>query len=390
MTEKIRVLHVLRQATGGMREHVTTLLKKMDSNMYDLMVACPPNTIVDREIVSMGRRIIYLEMSPQFNPVSDSKCILKLIETIKRYQVQVVHTHGARAGFLGRSAALLAGTPVIISTVHNFVYHNSVPSWQKWALHLLEKGMIRSTTRFITVSRALAEEIARIDKVPWEKIDVVYNGVDLENFNVILDCKERKRRLGLDPHAIIIGTAGRLIATKGVSYFIEAAQRIKRTHPKAQFLIVGDGPERAALERLAVRLGIGEDVKFTGYRRDLLGILPVINVFVVPSLSEGQSIVTLEAMAARRPVVAFKTGGLPEIITNNRSGILVPEMDSRHLAQRIIDLLENPKQAEKLGNTARSVVEQKFQQYQMVQKTEEIYRQCLREKGLVLKPVLNT
>lgn len=214
--------------------------------------------------------------------------------------------------------------------------------------------------------------------------------MDLENFNVILDCKERKRRLGLDPHAIIIGTAGRLIATKGVSYFIEAAQRIKRTHPKAQFLIVGDGPERAALERLAVRLGIGEDVKFTGYRRDLLGILPVINVFVVPSLSEGQSIVTLEAMAARRPVVAFKTGGLPEIITNNRSGILVPEMDPRHLAQRIIDLLENPKQAEKLGNTARSVVEQKFQQYQMVQKTEEIYRQCLREKGLVLKPVLNT
>lgn len=390
MTEKIRVLHVLRQASGGMREHVTTLLKKMDSKTFDLMVACPRQTIVDRELVSMGKGIFYVDMCSQTNPIADTRCILQLRDIIKANKVQVVHCHGARAGFLGRAAAILAGAPVTILTVHNFVYQSRVPTWQKWACRLTERGLSRGTSRYIAVSRALAEEIARIDGIPEEKIDVVYNGVNLEKFNVMLDCKVKTESLGLAPNSTIIGTAGRLIATKGVSYFIEAADIIKSRYPGTQFLVVGEGPERPALERLANRKGLFKDILFAGYRQDFLGILPLMSIFVVPSLSEGQSLVTLEAMAARRPVVAFSTGGIPELITHNRSGILVPEINHRELARGIIHLLENPRLAEKLGNTARSVVEQKFQQHQMVLKTEEVYRQCLMEKGFAFKPVFST
>jgi glycosyltransferase involved in cell wall biosynthesis len=390
LRDKIHVLHVLRQASGGMREHVATLLKKMDSSIYNLMVACPKNTILDRELVSMGRSIFHVDMCEGNNPLLDAKCLLQLINIIKEKQVQIVHTHGARAGLLGRTAAVLTGVPITICTVHNFVNHSRVPLWQKQVFRLLEKMLSPATTRYITVSQALAREISRLNGIPEDKIDVVYNGVNLENFNIMLDCKEKKSQLGLRPNSVIIGTAGRLIATKGVSYFIEAARTVKKKFPLTQFIIVGEGPQRPALEKLARDLEMEGEVFFLGYRRDLLSILPLINVFVIPSVSEGQSIVTLEAMAARRPVVAFKTGGIPELLTHRRSGILVPEMSPESLAEGIMEVLENPRLAEKMGNTARSVVESKFQQDAMVRKIEEIYRRCLREKGFALEPLFGT
>lgn len=388
MSQKIRVLHILRHASGGMREHVNTLLKKMDTSIYNLMVACPKNTIVDREMVSRGK-IFYVDMCKGANPLLDAKCVLQLTNIIKQNKIHIVHTHGARAGLLGRTAAMLARAPISICTVHNFISQSRIPAWQKWAAGIAEKRLEPVTSRYIAVSNALADEIIKKDGIPPEKIDVVYNGINLDNFNIMLDCLEKKKELGLNPNGMIIGTAGRLIETKGVSYFLEAARTVKKRYANAQFIIIGEGPERPTLEILANRLGIAHDVFFLGYRIDLFSILPLINIFVVPSLSEGQSIVTLEAMAARRPVVAFKTGGIPELLTNNRSGILVPEKNSKALAQAVIRVLENPRLAERLGNTARSVVEQKFQQGLMVRQIEEIYRKCLTEKGFTVASIFS-
>ncbi|HBT20538.1 MAG TPA: hypothetical protein DEA47_04130 [Peptococcaceae bacterium] len=197
---------------------------------------------------------------------------------------------------------------------------------------------------------------------------------------------EKKKELGLDPYAPVVGTAVRLIPSKGVSYFIEAAVEIKKRFPCTQFVVLGDGPERTKLERRAKSLSLYPNIKFLGYRRDFHGILPVINIFVMPSLMEGQSIAVLEAMAARRPVVAFAVGGIPEIISHNRTGILVPHVNSHSLARAVLELMENPYKAEKLGNNARDLIEEKFSQDTMVRKIEEIYLHCLKQKGIALKP----
>lgn len=387
MTEKVRVLHVLRQASGGMRNHVTTLLKKMDKSRYTLMVACPRNTIVDSELIASGVKIFYVDICEGSSVMDNLRCLRRLMQIIRQNKVQIVHSHGARAGILGRIAALLTRTPVSLCTVHNFVAHSNVSGWKKWVYLIGQRILESATTRYITVSNALAEEIALKEGISPDKIDVVYNGIDLDNFNVMLDCTEKKNQLGLSPNAVIIGTGGRLIATKGVSYFIQAARLVKDKFPLTQFIIVGDGPERSALERLAIRIGMEDHIKFLGYRRDLMSILPLINIFVVPSLSEGQSIITLEAMAARRPIVAFETGGIPELLQHMSSGLLVSEKGSKPLARGIIEILQNPLLGEKLGNRARMAVEQKFRQETMVKKTEEIYRQCLEEKGFNREPV---
>ena len=197
MTEKIRVLHVLRQASGGMREHVTTLLKKMDSSIFNLMVACPKNTILDRELISLGRSIFYVDMCPGVNPLLDFRCLLQLINIIRENKVQIVHTHGARAGILGRTAAALTRVPITICTVHNFVNQSRVPSWQKQGFVFL-KMLSPATTRYITVSQALAEELSRENGIAEDKIDVVYNGVNLENLILCWTAKKRKT-LGFVP-----------------------------------------------------------------------------------------------------------------------------------------------------------------------------------------------
>lgn len=389
MAERIRVLHVLRQASGGMRGHVTTLLKNMDRDRYNMMVACPRDTIVDRELVSTGIKIFYVDIGEGANLLANVRSLFSLTRIIRENKIQVVHCHGARAGVIGRAAAFLKKTPVVLYTVHNFAHQSTTAAWEKRLLGLAEKVLKPVTSKYIAVSRALATEMVRVVGIQADKISVVYNGINLEHFNIMQDCVEKKEQLGLNPHAIIIGTAGRLIATKGVSYFIKAASLVMEKFHSTQFLVVGEGPERTALAKLAKDLNMDEHVVFLGYRIDLPAILPLINVFVVPTISEGQSIITLEAMAARRPIVAFETGGIPELLHHCRTGILVREKDSVQLAKGIIEILENPLLAEKLGNRARALVEQKFRQETMIQKTEEIYRKCLEEAGLYFEPAVS-
>ncbi len=390
MLKQVRVLHVLRQASGGMRNHVTTLLKGMDRSRYTLMVACPRNTIVDADLISSGVKIFYVDICESSSIVNNLRCLWQLIGIIIKHKVQIVHTHGARAGILGRIAALLTKTPVSLCTVHNFVADSNVSGWKKRVYHYGQRLLQSSTTCYITVSHALAGEIASKEGISPNKIEVVYNGIDLDDFNVILDCTEKKSQLGLSPNSVTIGTAGRLIASKGVSYFIRAASLVWERFPLTQFIIVGDGPEKPALKRLSRQIGMEDQIKFLGYRRDLLSILPLINIFVVPSLSEGQSIITLEAMAARRPIVAFASGGIPELLQHRSSGLLVPHKGSEPLAQGIMEILQNPRLGEKLGNKARITVEQKFRQETMIEKTEAIYWQCLEEKGHIPEPVFGT
>jgi len=383
---RIPVLHVMRPAEGGMRKHVMTLVKNLDPELFQPMVACPGQAALDRNFSVRGVQVFPIDIPAGFNPVQDFRALKELCGIIRRARPLVVHTHGARADILGRAAASLTGVPVVVNTVHNFVYESRVPGWQKKLYSLYRRTTGRFTDHFITVSRALAGELASKDGVPQEKITTIYNGIDLSSLNFILDCRTKKAQLGLDPYAPVVGTAGRLIPTKGVDLFLEAAVEVKKAHPGTRFLVVGDGPERSRLKKLAVDLGLGWDIMFTGFRRDFPGILPLINVFVIPSISEGQSIVTLEAMASRRPIVAFETGGIPELITHNKTGILVPVISSSYLARGVIKLLEHPAWAERLGNNARQEVEQRFQEKTMVEMTGEVYRQCLRRKGILMEP----
>ncbi|GAW91346.1 glycosyltransferase, partial [Calderihabitans maritimus] len=306
---RINVLHVLRPAEGGMKEHVLSLLRNCDFWKYNLMVACPEYGEMTRELRNAGATVFPVTLKGETNPFTDWHAMHHLRQIIQQNRVHVVHTHGARAGLVGRLAARQAQAPVTLVTVHNFIYNGSASWWKKKIFARIQRQLARTTDHHIAVSRALAREIAAVEKIPPEKISTIYNGIDLRRFKPVVDCHRMKKELGLNLRAPVVGVVARLIPAKGVSLFLQAAARIRLYFPDAQFVIVGDGPQRNQLEEEARRLNLIPGTVFTGFRRDVPQLLPLMNVFVVPSYSEGQSIGTLEAMAARRPVVATRAGG---------------------------------------------------------------------------------
>lgn len=388
--QKINVLHVLRPAEGGMKEHVLSLLQHLDKKKYNLLVASPQHKGLVNELRQAAScvTIIPIDLPGEFSPWQDWKRVDRLKSLLQELNIHLVHTHGARAGFIGRLAACRAGVPIIVNTAHNFVYETRVPFWKKILLLAANRWLAHYTSHHIAISQAMSRQVRRLEGVPPHKISTIYNGIDLSRFQVVLDCAKAKKALGIREKGPVVAVIARLIPAKGVAVFMQAAVKIKEVCPDAQFLIIGDGPQRRELEAKAERLGIAPETFFLGFRQDVPAILPLVNVVAVPSLSEGLSIGVLEAMAARRPVVASRVGGLPELVQPGVNGILVPPGEWDPLAKAIISILENPVRAEKMGRNGRLLVEEKFQLATMVRETEKIYDRLIAAKGPKKKEAL--
>jgi len=371
---QIKVMHVLRPAEGGMKEHVLTLAENFDRQRYNLMVCGPDYGDIMKQLQGMGVQTFSLALKGSFNPFQDVQVIIQLIKLLRQHAVKIIHTHGAKAGLVGRLAARRAGVPISIATFHNFIYGEEHPMWKKNSFAMIQRLLARQTDYAITVSEALGNEIKRVERFPDQRVTTIYNGINLNKFNQITEVTRKKRELGLEKYAPVVGVVARLIPQKGVSCFLKAA-KIVQDH----FLVVGDGPARLTLEQEAVSLGL-KKILFAGFRFDVPQLLPLINIFVIPSISEGLSIGALEAMAARRPIVASKVGGLPELLRHGKTGMLVPPNDPAALAKTIVTILERPFFAEILGLQARQDVEKRFSVNKMVYATQSVYEGMIKLK----------
>jgi glycosyltransferase involved in cell wall biosynthesis len=256
-----------------------------------------------------------------------------------------------------------------------------MPEYKKHLIASLQRRLAKNTHRFVTVSQALKNEITNWENIPEDFVRVIYNGISPENFQ-----KQKspllKMKLGLNPVIPVVGTIARLAPQKGVKYFIQGAALLTQVIDRVQFLVVGDGPLKKTLEYEAEQLGIREKITFTGYYSDISPIYPLIDVFVVPSLSEGLSITTIEAMAAQRPIVACAVGGIPELISHRQNGYLVPPENHQALAQGILELLKRPKWAEKLAHAAWRKAQSNFTIDVMIKETDRLYREAAEEMGI--------
>ena len=225
------------------------------------------------------------------------------------------------------------------------------------------------------------------------RIVVIPNGIDLSPFDAPAVPSVRGE-LGIPADATVVSMVSRLNPTKGVEHLLDAIAQIAPRYPKLRLLVVGEGlvardgvvmQDREYLDSLVQRtrmLGLSDRVVFTGYRADVAAILAETNVFALPSLSEGLSNVVLEAMAARRPVIATRVGGTPEIVRDGETGILVPPVDSRAIAAALSQLLDNREQAIAMGLAGRRAVEDKYSVARMVQATEQVYAELLARKQI--------
>ena len=362
---RIRVVEILATGTnGGAQEHLFSLLTRMDHSRYDVSVVSLSPGSAARKLQRAGFRVLVLDEP------DDAIAVGALAAHLVEVGPDVVHNHMYRAEMVGTRAALALSEigrpkPLVVSTVHS----SRIRSIEdRDALRRLTAHM----DRLIAVSQAICRKIADEgrDIVP---VSLIYNGVDLQRYDHQEPCCTLRDDYGMESGSQIVGVVARLEPEKGHPTLLEAWPAVLRAVPDAYLLVVGEGSQRAALEELARSLRIAHRVVFTGRRDDVPAVTAALDVAVLPSYREAQGLSVLEAMALSRPIVASNVGGIPEMITDGETGLLVPSHDAAALAAAISRLLVDHPFADMIGRAGHDLVNERFCVERMVADTEAIY-----------------
>ncbi len=373
---QIKVLQLITELdVGGAERALLSLVKKLSSGKYDVMVAyLKGEGRLAEHFRDAGIKVFDLKMRNRMA----LGAVIRLYRLLKREKVRVLHTHLIQADICGFLAGKMAGVPVIISTKHNpdeFRKRRSIPVW-------LDGIFANRSDRIIAVSNAVRDFLIKWERISEDKFTVIHNGIDMEDFNFreftsATDITAKKEELGIDSSSQVVGTVRRLDEQKGHKFFLEAIPEILKKVHGVKFLIVGDGPLQNKLEKLSEKLKISENVIFTGIRRDIPEILAIMDVFVLPSIFEGFGIVLLEAMAMKKAIVASRIGGIPEIVDDGLTGILIEPANPSEIANSIITLLKNPEKAKQMGDAGSKKVEKIFTADVMAKQIEDVYDSAL-------------
>lgn len=374
--QKTNILQIIATLDiGGAERQLVELVKRLDKNKYNVTVCCiTRGGPMEENLKKLGIEYHLLHKRFKF----DFTVIFKLTRLIRQKKIDLVHTWNFTANAWGRLCAWVAGVPIIIASEHG----TFSPVLKRQIL--VDKLLSKCTDKIITVSNNFKECIERIEKIPHEKIIAIHNGIDINEFGTSVNNANLKNELKIDKECPVVGIVARLDPLKDHESFLRAAEYIIKKMPEVRFLIVGDGELRGKLESLAKEVGLSKKVIFTGFRRDITNILSIINVFVLCSISEALGIAVLEAMASSKPVVATNVGGIPEVVKDEETGILVPPGNPEALAESITRLLKNKEEARRIGLAGRRRVEKYFDIKLKVKKVEEIY-----DKLINLKLIIN-
>ena len=326
---------------------------------HRVFVACVPDGELAPLLKTSGIELLPVNFK--------SKNILLVFNQMYRHlcihSIDIVNSQGGRADFYARVSAKRAGVKGIISTVAVLVENYDVNLFKKFAYVVLDRFTKRFVDCFIVVSKALRRILINTHKIPPDKVIKIYNGIELNEYQPD-DSGEFSRRIrkeyNIGKDVFLVGTVGRMVWLKGFEYLIKCVPEIARTYPDTKILLVGDGPLREKLEALSEELRVRDNVIFTGFRSDIKEILSALDLLVIPSLQEGFPMITLEAMAMAKPIIATNIDGITEQITDGVDGILVPPKDPSVLAKAVIRALNDKKLARTMGLLAREKVEQEF------------------------------
>lgn len=382
---QVRVLQVVTGSDwGGAQQHVLWLAQGLRERGFAVSVACQPGGyLVDR--LKQARIAVWLlpNMARSINPYRDWRTYQDLRRVLGEGEYDLVHAHSSKAGALTRLAAASRGIPAIF-TAHGLVFSNvAMAPWKRRVYAGAERILGRRTSHLITVSRADAEAARKNRLVPDGRLTVVPNGVPVPDPGQLPWLRsEGRRSLGLDPEAPVVGVIARLHPDKDLSTWLRAAALVRESTPGVRFVVIGDGPERGSLRRLAQDLGLDPVLLWAGEQPDASRLLPSFDVFALSSVKEGLPLTLLEAMAHGVPAASTTVGGVPEVIDEGRTGLLVPPRNPDALAEAILRLLASglPSGVDGVGGRALDHVRQTFSIDAMVDRTAAIYRQVLQER----------
>jgi glycosyltransferase involved in cell wall biosynthesis len=397
LAERLRVIRVIaRLNMGGPALHVSYLTRGLQPRGYDTTLLAGELARGEDSMAfvadDLGVEVVHVahlhrEISPLHDPVS----VKRLVQEIRRVRPHILHTHTAKAGAVGRLAALLAGDarpPVIVHTFHGHVLRGYFDPLRTQLFRETERTLARHTTRLIAVGPQVRDDLVELGVAPAEKFAVIRLGIDLDQRVLAGTGRAELRRLfGVPEDRFVVGWIGRMTGIKRVPDLIDAFARIRARGVEATLCLVGDGPDRDAAERLAHERGVVRDVLFVGYQRDVAPYYSMFDVLMLASANEGTPVVAIEALAAGRPVVSTRVGGVPDVVSDGETGLLVPEGDVEGLAAALERLASDPEVRRRYGERGRAIVVPRYRVDRLVDDVDRLYRELLTEQSLPLPSV---
>lgn len=369
MNRPVRVLHVtFNMGFGGTEQVIRQLVMGLDPAEVQQEIVCIDGQVgaLGEQLRALGVRIVPLPRQSGF----DRGLIRRLRGILKAGDFDVVHCHQYTPWAYGWFAAI--GTDAcVVFTEHGRFY----PDRYRYKAILINQLMARSSTAMVAISEATRQALARYEFLPGRHIKVIYNGiVPLRPDPAAME--QVRQSLAIPAGAFVVGTVSRLDPVKNQAMMLRAFARFARACPRALLLMVGDGPERQALETLADDLGIGERVRFTGFIETPVNHLALMDVFLLSSHTEGTSMTLLEAMSLGIATVATRVGGNPEIVDDGKTGLVTPPGNEQAFADAVATLWQSPALRKKLGEAARKRFRAKFSRHHMLAGYLGIYQRC--------------
>jgi glycosyltransferase involved in cell wall biosynthesis len=389
----LRVLHVItRMIVGGAQENTLLTVQGLDGMPeYEVTLVSGVERGPEGSLLEQARQTVDLALIPELarsvNPAADLRALVKLHRFIRRGRYHVVHTHSSKAGVLGRVAAKLAGTPIIVHTLHSLVFHDYQPRVVNRTWWAIKRACAPLTDHYISVADAISEKAIAEGIAPAERFSTVYSGMELEwflSFNG--DGASIRRELGIPDEAPVVGKVARLFPLKGHEQLLDAAPRIAAAHPGVRFLLVGDGTLQDQVRARARALGLEGQFVFTGLipRERMPAMLAAMDVLVHTSLREGIARALPQALAMGLPCVSVDLDGAPEVVVPDRTGYLVPPGDPVALADAVARLLSDDALRARMGKAGRELVDPAFRAATMVDRIAALYQRLAEEKVLAL------
>jgi glycosyltransferase involved in cell wall biosynthesis len=392
VAERVKVMRVIaRLNVGGPALHVAYLTAGLADRGYDTTLVA--GTLARGEesmsyvAQQRGVRIEPLEeLHREIAPLRDVRAILRLARLIRREQPSILHTHTAKAGAVGRIAALLAGgarPPILVHTFHGHVLRGYFNPLTTLGFRILERRLARFTTMLVAVSPEVRDDLVGLGVASPDKFAVVRLGIELsERVSSDSGAREDTRRaLGVPPDAFLVGWVGRMTAVKRTRDVLRTFRALLDGGTDAYLVLVGDGPDREPLERHAHELGVTRRCLFVGYQNDVARFYDAMDVLLLPSVNEGTPVSVIEALAAGRPAVATRVGGVPDVIRDGIDGFLVEAGDTETLAARLGELASDPERRREMGSAGQTRVLDRYGVDRLIDDIDSLYRRLLAAHG---------
>ena len=375
---KIKVLHITQATIGGTLEYLKLFFNHINKDEYEVYLACPSYGPMKKEIEDMGVKVYPLEMTREISLKDDLNSFMEMKKLIKRVNPDIVHLHSSKAGVLGKVASYLNKIPCIYNA-HGWSFSMNVSDKKKKVYSLIEKYTSLFCDKIVNISEYEHNLAKQYNIASDKKMITIHNGIDIEKYDKSnYSRKDTLKELGIPQECFIVGMVARISEQKDPIKFIEIAKEVCRVIENAYFVLVGDGELRNQVDKLITKYNLKGRVKITGWVNDVNKYISVFDIGILTSRWEGFGLVLTEYMAAKKPIVASYTGGIPELIEDNYNGILVDINDTSKFVKSIIELKDNDTLKNKYVENSSYILDNKFNIKNVVEKHNKLYRKLLK------------